>query len=267
MQLIVFSDLDGTLLDHRDYGFGPARPALEALRAAGGRLILATSKTEAEIEPIRRAVGFADCPAIVENGAGLAPPDGVERPAGEPTDHARVRAALERLPQDLRDRFAGFSDWSAAEIASRTGLPIEAARAARERLFTEPGLWLGTEADRERFLKALGEEGISARMGGRFLTLSLGRTKADMMRDVLASAPADRLTVALGDAPNDAEMLEEADIAVIVANPAHPPLPPLRREPDPNVLRTEAPGPAGWNAAMLDILARRAARRSDGDPA
>jgi mannosyl-3-phosphoglycerate phosphatase len=264
MRLIVFSDLDGTLLDHRDYGFAPARPALQALRAAGGRLILATSKTEAEIEPIRSAVGFADCPAIVENGAGLAPPEGVARPHREATDHARIRAALDHLPHDLRERFAGFSDWSAAEIAARTGLSIAAARAARDRRFSEPGVWLGTEANRERFLEALAAEGISAQMGGRFLTLSLGRTKADMMREALKAEPGGRVTVALGDAPNDAEMLEEADIAVIVANPAHPPLPTLRREPDPNVIRTEAPGPAGWNAAMLDILAGYAAGPPDG---
>ena len=70
-RVIVFTDLDGTLLDHESYGYAPALPLLSRLRAAGIPLILASSKTAAEIAPLRADLGFADCPAIVENGAGI----------------------------------------------------------------------------------------------------------------------------------------------------------------------------------------------------
>jgi hypothetical protein len=69
--LIVFSDLDGTLLDHETYSWQPAAPALDALKQRGIPLILASSKTAAEIAGLRAEMGFADCPAIVENGAGM----------------------------------------------------------------------------------------------------------------------------------------------------------------------------------------------------
>jgi mannosyl-3-phosphoglycerate phosphatase len=72
--LIVFSDLDGTLLDHATYSWQAAVPALEALKERGIPLILASSKTSAEIAELRAETGFADCPAIVENGAGLLEP-------------------------------------------------------------------------------------------------------------------------------------------------------------------------------------------------
>ena len=41
---LVFTDLDGTLLDE-DYGWAAARPAVEALQAASIPIILNSSKT------------------------------------------------------------------------------------------------------------------------------------------------------------------------------------------------------------------------------
>ena len=66
--LIVFTDLDGTLLDHETYSLEPARPALDRLASEGIPLILASSKTAAEIDRLRAEIGCADFPAIVENG-------------------------------------------------------------------------------------------------------------------------------------------------------------------------------------------------------
>ena len=67
--LIVFSDLDGTLLDHGNYSHSAAAPALARLRHLEVPLILASSKTAAEIVPLRDELGFSDCEAIVENGS------------------------------------------------------------------------------------------------------------------------------------------------------------------------------------------------------
>ena len=41
----IFSDLDGTLLDHDTYGYEPARPALALLGRKNIPLILCSSKT------------------------------------------------------------------------------------------------------------------------------------------------------------------------------------------------------------------------------
>jgi HAD superfamily hydrolase (TIGR01484 family) len=47
--LLVFTDLDGTLLDHHTYSFEPALPALNSLKEKNIPLIICTSKTRAEI--------------------------------------------------------------------------------------------------------------------------------------------------------------------------------------------------------------------------
>ena len=252
LPLLVFTDLDGTLLDHETYGFDPARPALAALKKIGAGVILASSKTAAEMEPLRLRLGLSAWPAIVENGAGILPP-GSE---GDADDSARqqVLSALAELPEALRATFRGFSDMTAAEVSKATGLGLDAARRAKLRLHSEPGLFDGSDKTRAAFMAALGDRGISARSGGRFLTLSLGRTKADCMARILTDHPA-ALTVALGDAPNDAEMLKAADRGFIVANPHGTPLPRLPGEASGRIRRTSEPGPTGWNAAILGLLA------------
>ncbi|MEQ3626889.1 MAG: HAD-IIB family hydrolase [Celeribacter sp.] len=254
---IVFSDLDGTLLDHDDYGWEAAMPALDELRRAGIPLILASSKTAAEIAPLRAAMGFSTCPAIVENGAGILPP-GQDDAATDDREYRRLRGILDSIVPELRALYQGFGDWGAAEIADRTGLPADTARAAARRQFSEPGLWAGSDAACTSFVEALAERGVTARHGGRFLTLSFGGTKAGRMAQIAAcytpdpSAPP--RVLALGDAPNDREMIEAADMGVIIANPHGTPLPPLPGEAQHRIIRTTAAGPTGWNRAVLDLL-------------
>ena len=246
LPLLVFSDLDGTLLDHDTYAWDAARPALDALRALGAGVVLASSKTAPEIRILQQAMGLTDWPAIVENGAGV-----LSDTAPDGADYTAIRAALDTAPH--RGHFTGFGDLDTAGVADLTGLPTEDAARARDRAFSEPGLWSGTDADRGIFLEDLATKGIVAREGGRFLTLSMGKTKADQMQAIITRLHPSR-TIALGDAPNDVEMLQTADHGVIITNPHRPPLPNLPGEDTGRITRTTLPGPAGWNQAVLALL-------------
>ncbi|WP_424932381.1 HAD-IIB family hydrolase [Amaricoccus macauensis] len=255
---IVFSDLDGTLLDHATYDYAPAKPALARLKELSCPLVLASSKTAPEMAAIRSEIGFEHCPAIVENGAGVMAP-GPFDPHADANSYDELRMALDSIPAQLREGFTGFGDWSAEQVAEQTGLSVEKARLAKARHYSEPGLWHGTEADERSFLGELAEMGISARRGGRFLTLSFGASKADRMEQIaerLAGEEVDRVvTLALGDAPNDLEMLEHADRGVIVANPSGTGIPHLAGEDAGRITRTALHGPAGWNEAVFRFLA------------
>lgn len=253
LPLLVFSDLDGTLLCHDTYSWDAARPALTALAGIGAGVVLASSKTAAEIAPIREAMGLQDWPALVENGAGVL---AAGKPArSEATEYSNIRAVLRKIDSDLRSTFRGFGDMTVAQVVEVTGLSKPDAALAKTRSFTEPGLWSGTETGKEAFLNALSQYRVFAREGGRFLTLSFGQTKADRMADIIAALEP-RHTMALGDAPNDVEMLQAADFGVIVGNPHRAPLPSLTNEQTGQIIRTTLPGPEGWNAAVLELIAR-----------
>ena len=116
-ELVVFSDLDGTLLDHENYSYTQAQPALDALASRGIPLILATSKTAAEVAVLHQALNLGDWPAIVENGAGIYRPGASD--VGD-ASYASLRAALDSLPADLRAPYKGFGDMTDAEVGNLT---------------------------------------------------------------------------------------------------------------------------------------------------
>ncbi|MEM6383258.1 MAG: HAD-IIB family hydrolase [Pseudomonadota bacterium] len=254
--ILVFSDLDGTVLDHQTYDWAAARPGLDHLRAIGAGLVLASSKTAAEMEPIRLAMGWSDWPAIVENGSGTIPPDTASDALATGESRGSVYAdLLSRLKQAPRG-FIGFSDMSVQEVADATGLALGEAALARQRQFSEPGLWTGPAAGLTEFLAALKPLGLTARRGGRFLTISVvgahGGTKADAMAKIVAHY-GPKMTIALGDAPNDIEMLEAADYGIIITNPHGPTIKPLEGERSGRIRRSLKPGPAGWSEAIIKL--------------
>lgn len=268
--LVIFSDLDGTLLDHQSYAFGPAQDALAAATDSGVPVILASSKTAAEIAPLRFELGLDGWPAIVENGAGLLSGVGSDEYNITQTKNTGARhevlRRLESLPHELRGRFAGFAEWGTEGIARRTGLSMAEAERANARAFSEPGEFSGDDSDLARFVAALAERGVQAQRGGRFVALSLGADKAERMREVLVRigvpSRAETYVLALGDGENDIAMLEFADLGVVIANPAHAPLPRFAAERAGRILRTRSLGPVGWNACVLAVLRVKAPRQN-----
>ena len=258
---LVFSDLDGTLLDHDDYSFSAAQGALRELQARGIALILASSKTRAEMQPIARQLGAAGL--IFENGGGVDWPDGLQPPAdgaGEGISYVGIRRFIAALPEDLRRRLTGFGDMDEADVAALTGLAPDAARLARQREFSEPFAWTGTPAQLDDVRRRAGNAGLRLVRGGRFNTLCGREDKASRLRqvcDAYARQAGDGCrpwSIALGDAPNDAAMLDAADRGFIIANPHGASMPRLAAEAAGRVTRSRACGPAGWNESILTAL-------------
>lgn len=249
-KIAIVTDLDGTLLDHHSYGFDPARAVLARLARLDIPVVLASSKTAVEMRRIAADMpGVARWPFICENGAGVVWP---ERAASDDArDWKKLRAAMDGLPPDLRSHLTGFGDLGTQGIAGVTGLSLAAAERAGQRQFSEPCLWDGDEAALGRLQSLLGEVGISAQQGGRFLTLGFGHTKADRvgeLRDALGVG----LIIALGDAPNDRAMIAAADIGVVIPNPNG--ASPGDFDASLDVRTTPSAGPEGWAMAVSGIL-------------
>lgn len=260
---IVFSDLDGTLLDHNSYTFDAALPALHRLVALNIPLIFCSSKTRSEILHLQQALDIHQ-PFVVENGAaihGLTHSTGalMHYQAEDTVQLGLPRGDILRALHLLRDkagfRFTGFSDLDTGGIAELTGLDSDAAARAAQREYSEPLLWQDNDARRAPFLAELRQLGLHAEQGGRFLTVSSGISKGDAVakiREQLSAASHAPVTIiALGDAPNDLSMLQQADIAVVIRSAYSDALHPDKPS---HVLRPEQPGPAGWCESIMTIL-------------
>ncbi len=257
---LVSTDLDASLLDE-SYSWHAAEPALKKLAEAEAALVLNSSKTVSEMQRLSdelSAVPGLGAPVLVaENGGTLALPDG--RGGYRVECLGRSRGEILSIAHQLRAAqgydFTGFADMLPEEVMRLTGLNREAARMAMDRASTEPILWDDTQERWRAFSAALAAAGIRAVRGGRFVHLMGATDKADGMAAALTHFQAqDERTawsvVALGDSPNDLGMLNAADIAVVIPNPAH------EETLQPTAARCvfpEQPGPSGWNEAILTI--------------
>jgi mannosyl-3-phosphoglycerate phosphatase len=264
-QLVIFTDLDATLLDHETYSFEAARPALDALKARGVPLVLCSSKTRRELEPLRREL---DCrhPYIVENGGAVCVPEGYfDAPLPEHRSdsgcdlielgvpYSLLRRTLSVVRRETGVALLGYGDLSRSEIRKLTGLTEEAAARSQSREYDEPFL-IEAPADRHRaVLDRIRSMGFQWTKGGRFYHLSGKHDKGGAVRilsDLFRKQVGDIRTVALGDSANDLPMLNAADEAVLVRRPDGSWL-----ESDlQNARRTDGIGPAGWNEAVLSML-------------
>lgn len=257
--LILFSDLDGTLLDHDSYSWASAEPALERLRMAGIPLVLSSSKTSAEMAAIRNEMGNRD-PYIVENGAAVVIPEhyfgGVrEQVVTFGASRDVVLSELGRL-RAAGAQFRGFNDMATEELAGLTGLDVVAASRALQRHATEPLIWQGSDGELEAFRASLAAANLRLVQGGRFWHAMGIFDKADGARFLLEKyqeryGRESLLAIALGDSPNDQQLLESADIPVVIRglNSDSVQLPSDR-----HAVRSLRSGPEGWNDCVLNLL-------------
>ena len=266
--IVVFSDLDGTLLDHRTYSFEPARPALRVLHEKKIPLVICTSKTRAEIEPIRAALDNTD-PFISENGGAAFIPEGYfapELPSARKesgylvvefgTPYPRLREMILRLQKRLPGQIRGFGDLTVQEVSELTGLSGQEADLAKKREYDEPFVLADASV-----LVTVSEEaeaaGLKVTEGGRFFHLTgdndKGRAVRSLRKFYAQEAGHPPKTIGLGDSPNDLPLLENVDFPILVQRPGGQYDSSIRLS---HLIRAPGEGPEGWRAAVLDFLGR-----------
>jgi mannosyl-3-phosphoglycerate phosphatase len=271
MEILIFSDLDGTLLDHFTYQSTAASNTLKQLESADVPVILNTSKTFAELEFIIDDLHL-NAPFVVENGAATyIPMDTFKK---QPEDTVAVgnywvkSFCLPRLywlnllsehTNEFNKCYRGFSTISASTLCQITGLSLDEAKRAKQRQYGEPILWLGDEATKTKFIEHLIDLGANVVQGGRFIHVGGHCDKGQALiwlteqyRENCDNSSI--VTIALGDGENDVSMLEAADIAVQIRSPVHE-FPKLYRQF--KTTQTKLYGPEGWTEAIQDLLSNQ----------
>jgi len=265
--LIIFTDLDGTLLDHYNYSFDAAQEALEKINVAKIPLIFCTSKTRAEIEMWRKKLGN-HYPFISENGGAVFYPKNEKYP-----NSYRVRTRNEyivielgkhypdllkqfkKLKKVFGEKIRGFSEMDLSEVADFTGLPKNQAALARKREYSEPFVFTGDKDEMQKLQIFVKKCTLNLTQGGRFFHL-LGDNDKGKAVSIVIKGYKDFYpklqSIAIGDSFNDLPMLQKVDIPVLVQKPKG--IFDKKMSSLTNVIRVLAVGPEGWNKALLAIL-------------
>ncbi|HDH05387.1 MAG TPA: HAD-IIB family hydrolase [Nitrospirae bacterium] len=266
-KLIVFTDLDGTLLDSV-YSFRKALPALKAVKEKNIPLILCSSKTRAEIEHCRKKLGNKH-PFISENGGGIFIPKKysgfsiqdsgskiqeqgnylIIKPGAAYVD---LRKAVEELRSEGFD-IKGFGDMTVKEVAGLTGLKMPDAERAKQRDFDEPFVFAGKETSLKRLKQRIRSKGYNYTQGEFFHIMGdsdKGRA-VEILKKLYSEQYGKITTAALGDSPNDIEMLRNVDYPVIIKKHDGSFDRRIRVK---NAIKADGIGPEGWNRAVLELL-------------
>ena len=231
--VIVFTDLDGTLLDEDTYSWDRALPALGLCKKKDIPVILVSSKTRAEIEILHNQLALS-APFVSENGGGIFFPGRDNGPSpfpGAVFDKGFWKLTLgvpyTKLVRELRHiktegglDIRGFSDMKLEEISSLTGLDLEASRRAAQREFDEPFiLRVGGPSAKESLFNIASGKGLVVTEGGRFFHLQGKFDKGQAVEKIIGwfkKKGRKAYSMGLGDSPNDFPMLGKVDRPFLV---------------------------------------------------
>ena len=281
-RILIFTDLDGTLLDHYTYQTEKAAAMIETLKSNEVAIIPNSSKTSSEILLIRQQLAI-NTPFIIENGAAVyipinyfqQQPENTHvdngywvKPFCESKDH--WINLLSEKAGEFKANFKGFSEMDVSEVAQLTGLSEENASMAKQRQYGEPLNWTGDNLVQDTFIEYMASLGANVLQGGRFLHVSGHTDKGDAQAwlasqyeqhtvskvfrtasNEISFLNSTVMTIALGDGKNDVAMLEKADVAVQIRSPTHD-FPVLKRTH--HVYQSKEVGPAGWAECLQKIL-------------
>ncbi|MBH0063204.1 HAD-IIB family hydrolase [Pseudoalteromonas sp. NZS71] len=259
LQPIIFTDLDGTLLDHADYNTNNISELLQQLQNAHIPVVFNTSKTFCEVIELKNDLNIQQ-PFIVENGAAVfIPEDYFElKPIGckkvgaywcyamaKPL--ASLLSDLNTLKADYKAHYKLFSDLSSEQISELTGLSDAQARRAQTRDYSDPLYWYGNDELLTAFVNDVEALGYDIKIGGRFIHIAKNTDKSAaqqwLVKQFTHHFRKPLTVIALGDSDNDKQMLEHANIAIIIANPASKKPVKLSHN---KARYSQSPAPLGW---------------------
>ncbi len=232
MNTLIFTDLDGTFLNHDNYSFAESKEARQVLLNKKIPLIFNTSKTKTEVELLQNDVGITE-PFIIENGAAIYFPKNYNNFDLSSLDELEnyYIYTLGKTYNEILDfynmfkdsyKIKGFSDMSIEEVSLHTGLSKQKSELSKLRGFTEPFI-IEDESLIEKLKLEAKKYGIKITKGGRFYHL-MGENQDKGMAikkaiEIFEKLYNDKLiSIGLGDGENDIAMFEEVDLPIIIKN-------------------------------------------------
>jgi mannosyl-3-phosphoglycerate phosphatase len=266
MQKVIFTDIDGTLLDTYFPDLNKAKKLVEKTTQNGIRLILCSSKTELEQNIIRSNIQLYE-PFIVENGGATIIPVGYFKKSK--FNHLKkfqnkyiietggssfkIRSLLKKIRTKHKINFKGTSDLSIPELLKITKLSEDYAKRMIKRKYSETIIQIDKK-DMPNFVNNVEELGLKVIPGGQYFDITLGNDKGTAVKilmDIFRREYENNVTFfGIGDSKNDEPMLSLMNFPILVQK-ADGSWQNLRIN---NLQKVKGIGPRGWEVALQIIL-------------
>lgn len=267
-QKVIFTDLDGTLIDFVDYSFEGSREAVEKVKQEEIPIVFCSSKTKAEQQYYVDKLEIKD-PFITENGSAIVIPKGYFQFAyhiddeddqfhyiilGQPRH--RILEVISDMKRKLGIEATGYNDLTLPEIKEIIKLSTAFSKRAANREYSETILkHNATEQQFDEMQEYLSDKGLLLQSGGKFHTVigdsaDKGKAVIKLINLYQEQYEGDVISFGIGDSANDVPLLQSVDAGFQVQKPGEE-WSDLGIE---GIEKIAGVGPEGWTLAAEVIL-------------
>ena len=261
-QILIFTDLDGSLIDHNNFEFREIQNFILKCIKNGIKIIPNTSKTKIEIQVFIDQLG-QNLPFIVENGAAIHNLNLIH-PKIKINDNSLVfsRSLYEilkqfkkNIPMDFQKRCMFLKDMTSTEQMKILGLNKKYLPFALNRDYSMPLVFDGSREIINEFTRHLKKIGMKLHEGGRIYNIcddcSKGKAMTTLIEMLKNELKCKTHTIVVGDSPNDISMLNVCDQPCVIPLPNRKNLSFLK---DQKLIRATQTAPKGWEEVVRASL-------------
>ena len=264
---LIFTDLDGTLLDHKNYSYGDNKKFISFIINNQNDVIFNTSKTFSESSDLLNELNLTNMPFSTENGALLYFPKNRFKKIKNSLDYGRYwKIKIAKLSslnwhkfllkKQKIFKFLIAQDLDSKILKKYTNLDNTIKMLKREA--SQIILWQDSLINLKKFKHQVKQEkkGILIQ-GSRFMQISsvcnkrIAKNLISHVYDIQFHGKYSKNTIALGDSKNDIDMLNSASYPCLIKNPSGS-FPKLRSNKK-NIIKSSKLAPDGWSQVLYKL--------------
>ena len=257
--VVIFTDLDGSLLHRDTFKFDSIKDYIKSLIDSGIIIIPNSSKTGVEIEKFNEELGI-ELPFISENGSLIQGLNLINRNFPNKIILSRQKEELikifdTKVPEKLRNKCFLISKMDKKKQEEIFGQKGSQLKDVLNRNYTLPFLFYGEKTEKNKLLKILNSNSLTLQEGGRVSNLCDNVNKIKSMNRVIKiiKKTEEKIkTIAVGDNYNDLDMIKNSDVPCLVFNDQFK----LDQINIDNLIFSNQPSPEGWADVIKKALAK-----------
>ena len=257
-QIIIFTDLDGSLLDKDTFKFDEIDDFFKELISEGIKIIPNSSKTEAELLDFNKQYNL-NLPFISENGSSIHGLNLIQKDLPNKVLISRSADQIisiynDTIPDNLKKKINFILELNYKDQERIFGLPLDKMILATKRNYTLPIQFVGNEIEKNEFIKILKKVGLTLQTGGRIMNICDNVNKSKAMTNALKLISKkfddEIITIGVGDNENDIEMIKQTNYPCLVKNDNfNSSLINID-----NLIKSSEPSPRGWSDVIKTAI-------------